>query len=271
MHDRSDIASRMKGYEKVTDYRLVNRSVTICRIDGRAFHTLTRGFVKPFDLVLTQSMQNTMKYLCQNIQGCVLGYHQSDEISLAIIDYENLDTTPWFDNRIQKICSITASMATLAFNRAFQDNIAAAMNAHSISDELSTIYTKALMKGAMFDCRAFNLPKEEVCNYFYWRQLDATRNSIEMVGQAHFSHKELMNKSCNDIQNMLLTQKDINWNNYPEYLKRGSCCIKTDQRVQNPDKPGEYVTRQVWVIDRIIPVFKGDDRKYINDTILFEE
>ena len=119
----------------------------------------------------------------------------------------------------------------------------------------------------MFDARCFNIPKEEVANYFYWRQLDATRNSIQMVGQANFSHKELQNKSCNDIQNMLLTQKDINWNNIPTYQKRGSACIRYEDRVEYPD--GTHVWRNKWKIDKEIPIFKNEGREYIEKLINF--
>ena len=97
--------------------------------------------------------------------------------------------------------------------------------------KLNEVYNKALEKGAMFDARAFNVPREEVTNFIYWRQLDATRNSIQMVGQANFSHKELQNKSCNMIQDMLFTQRGINWNDLPTHLKRGSCCIKNNTNI----------------------------------------
>ena len=121
--------------------------------------------------------------------------------------------------------------------------------------------SKSYKKGAMFDARCFNIPKEEVTNYFYWRQLDATRNSIQMVGQANFSHKELQNKSCNDIQNMLLTQKDINWNNMPIYQKRGSACIKYIESIDYPD--GTTTKRNRWKIDNEIPIFNNEGREYI--------
>ena len=101
----------------------------------------------------------------------------------------------------------------------------------------------------MFDARCFNIPKEEVTNLIYWRQLDATRNSIQMVGQANFSHKELQNKSCNDIQDMLMLEKGINWNDFPTHQKRGSCCVK------NGDEG--------WRIDIEIPIFKDEGRDYI--------
>ena len=193
----------------------MRRCPVAIRIDGKAFHTFTRGFQKPFDDVLIKSMQETMKYLCENIQGCVLGYTQSDEITLILVDYKKLTSSAWFDYEVQKICSIAASMATMAFNKFFRDNVGDYLyenyDDQYLADYIETLQN-AVDNGAMFDARCFNIPKEEVTNLIYWRQLDASRNSIQMVGQANFSHKELQNKSCNDIQDMLMTQKGINWN-----------------------------------------------------------
>lgn len=134
-------------------------------------------------------------------------------------------------------------------------------------------YANAINKGAMFDARCFNIPKEEVTNYIYWRQLDATRNSIQMVGQAYFSHKELHCKSCNNIQDMLMLQKGINWNNLPVYQKRGSCVVKAYYVEENSNKKGDNteVERSRWIIDRNIPIFKGEDRKYIDELIYVGE
>ena len=129
----------------------------------------------------------------------------------------------------------------------------------------------------MFDSRCFNIPKEEVANLIYWRQLDATRNSIQMVGQANFSQKQLQNKSCNQIQDMLMTQKGINWNDFPVYQKRGSCCVKeTYTHVEttgysNKTVSFETTTRTRWKIDLNIPIFKGEDRNYIEKLVDCEE
>jgi tRNA(His) 5'-end guanylyltransferase len=230
------------------------------RIDGKAFHTFTRGFKKPFDRILMSSMQDTMKYLCENIQGCVLGYTQSDEITLILVDYKKLTSSSWFDYEVQKMCSVSASMATMAFNQVFNyyidhDRFKQQFNIWYEYEYYDTL-TKSASKGAMFDARVFNIPKEEVTNLIYWRQLDATRNSIQMVGQANFSHGQLQNKSCNDIQDMLMLQKGINWNDYATDEKRGSCCIK--------DSDG-------WIIDRNIPIFKGEDREYIDKLVYVGE
>ena len=275
MSVNDELGTRMKEfYEEVPKTRLVRRMPVAIRIDGKAFHTFTRGFQKPFDEILVKSMQDTMKYLCENIQGCVLGYTQSDEITLILVDYQNLNSCAWFDYEVQKMCSIAASMATMAFNKFFTKNVNYFEMTHEHDDtinEYCTTLVNAAEKGAMFDARCFNIPKEEVCNLIYWRQLDATRNSIQMVGQANFSHKELQNKSCNMIQEMLLAEKGINWNDYPTYLKRGSCCIKTT--IQNPNvdiKDGAY-PKSVWMIDLDIPIFKGDGRDYIDKLVFIGE
>ena len=235
VHD--DLGCRMKTfYEQIPKTKLMRRCQVAIRCDGRSFHTFARKFQKPFDEVLIKTMQETMKYLCENIQGCVLAYTQSDEITLILVDYKKLTSSAFFDYEVQKICSITASMATMAFNKFFEKNIqefSESNECKGLDIKYLDIYREALNKGAMFDARCFNIPKEEVTNLCYWRQLDATRNSIQMVGHANFSHKELQNKSCNDIQDMLMTQKGINWNNLPTYQKRGSCCVKENHFIEN--------------------------------------
>ena len=279
IHD--DLGVRMKTfYEQIPKTKLIRRCPVAIRIDGKAFHTFTRGFQKPFDEVLIKSMQETMKYLCENIQGCVLGYTQSDEITLILVDYKKLTSSAWFDYEVQKICSIAASMATMAFNKFFRDNVGDYLyenyDAQYLADYIETLQN-AVDKSAMFDARCFNIPKEEVTNLVYWRQLDASRNSIQMVGQANFSHKELQNKSCNDIQDMLMTQKGINWNDLPTYQKRGSCCVRNKIVIQSD---GVMATAQLrdtskseneWIIDTDIPIFKGEGREYIDRLVFVGE
>lgn len=275
---RDDLGNRMKTfYEEIPKTRLMRRTPVIIRIDGKAFHTFTRGFKRPFDDVLIKTMQETAKYLCENIQGCQLAYTQSDEISLLLIDYQRFETSAWFDYEIQKMCSISASMATMAFNRVFGETVS---DLKVDDTKPMDRYFEAAYSGAMFDARVFNIPREEVTNYFYWRQLDASRNSIQMVGQSNFSHRELQYKSCNDIQDMLMTQKGINWNDFLTYQKRGSCVIKEDyfqscedgnfvklsDGCSDPyeDEESESgVWRSRWIIDMDIPIFKGEGREYI--------
>lgn len=288
--DSSNLAIRMKeNYEKRARTYLTRRTPVAIRLDGKAFHTFTRGFQKPFDEVFVATMQNTMKYLCENIQGAVFGYCQSDEITIILQDYATFTTDAWFDYQVQKICSVAASMATMAFNKTFTSEIEKAQMVYHYGmvpqcveyQEETTNYFKTLLaaadKGAMFDARCFNIPKEEVCNLIYWRQLDATRNSIQMVGQANFSHAELQDKSCNDTQDMLMIQKGINWNNYPTHLKRGSACIKEEYYAGEiipgcedcPMDPAYIRTR--WIIDTEMPILKGENRNYVDKLIYIGE
>ena len=271
---RDDLGNRMKTfYEQIPKIRLMRRTPVVIRIDGKAFHTFARGFKRPFDDVLIKTMQETAKYLCENIQGCSLAYTQSDEISLLLIDYQRFETSAWFDYEIQKMCSISASMATMAFNNIFRDMVGELHIKGTLEEEYSCILYKVAQKGAMFDSRVFNIPREEVTNYFYWRQLDASRNSVQMVGQANFSHKELQHKSCNDIQDMLMTQKGINWNDFPAYQKRGSCVVRNKVVLESDDVTEKCMLRDPkqgennWIIDKDIPIFKGEGRQYIEQFV----
>ena len=273
-----ELGNRMKNnYENVPKTRLTRRTPVAIRLDGKAFHTFTRGFERPFDSVLMEAMQDTMKYLCKNIQGCVFGYTQSDEITLILIDYQKFNSEAWFNYETQKLCSVSASMATMAFNKFFQEY---AKEYRWFADDFDLEererceqYIRAEKQGAMFDARCFNIPKEEVANLIYWRQLDATRNSIQMVGQAHYSHNELQNKTNSQIQDMLMADYNINWNDFSIDCKRGSCCIRNYQicdpygnRLANPD-----IAEGAWFIDREIPIFKGEDREYIERWIFVGE
>lgn len=141
VHD--DLGVRMKTfYEQIPKTKLMRRCPVAIRIDGKAFHTFTRGFQKPFDEVLIKSMQETMKYLCENIQGCVLGYTQSDEITLILVDYKKLTSSAWFDYEVQKICSIATSMATMAFNKAFSKNVEDFEQYYATEHEINGWYGK---------------------------------------------------------------------------------------------------------------------------------
>ena len=101
---------------------------------------------------------------------------------------------------------------------------------------------------ACFDSRAFSLPVPEVCNYFIWRQQDAIRNSINSVGHVYFAHNELQGLNTVDLQNKLLKEKNVDWNDYYTAYKRGCCCYRGSENK--------------WIIDTEIPVFT-DDRSYI--------
>ena len=278
MSNRKDsLGDRMKeNYENRSKTYLVRRMPVIIRLDGKAFHTFTKGLMKPYDEIFHNTMNATMKYLCENIQGCKLGYTQSDEITLLLTDYDTLTTDAWFDNNVQKICSVSASMATMAFNKFFCDEVNKTYTYFTCTeygceyvkdvDLFDKLFDNYFSKigSAMFDSRCFNVPKDEVTNCFIWRQQDATRNAIQMLGQCNFSHKELHGKSCNDIQDMLMLEKGINFNDMSTEFKRGVCCIKKTTQDERIDiKDGCYPI-QKWVIDKEIPIFT-QDRDYIEN------
>lgn len=204
---KDEFGNRMKGYENVFRQILPQRLPVIIRIDGAHFHTYTRGMTKPFDELLIKAFWETSKYLAQNIMGCKLIYHQSDEISILLTNYDKLTTQSWFENNLQKIVSVSASMATAKFNEVVKEYY----------------QDKPL---ATFDSRAWVLPHDEVTNYFLWRQQDATKNSVSMVAQANFDHKELQGLSGSQLQDKLFLEKGINWNDLPTWQKRGACITK---------------------------------------------
>lgn len=264
---KDDLGKRMKGfYEEVSRTRLVRRIPVAIRIDGKAFHTFTKNLKKPFDDVLTQSMQKTMQYLCKNIQGCIFGYTQSDEITLILQDYKTLDTCAWFDYEVQKMCSIASSMATMYFNKTFLQEIALVEDALKTqtlkdADTYVAVLKKAADMGAMFDARAFNIPKEEVCNLVYWRQIDAQKNAISMVARAYFTEKELDRKGSKDKIEMLKEHHGISiMEEYPVYQMRGTSCIRKEY-----EKDG--VVRHKWVLDKEMPLLVGENREYLDKLV----
>lgn len=267
-----ELAARMKGYEKNSSTTLSADQPVIIRIDGKAFHTFTKGLRKPFDQILTEAMQQTMLYLCQNVQNCVFGYTQSDEITLVLVTDKSDKTDPWFGNNTQKMCSVAASMATVAFNKAFyeftDDFLAMQAEAWNSSDADIKYggHLETKLFAATFDARAFNIPKEDVINNLIWRQKDAIRNSIMATGRAYFSHKQLHGKSSQDVVAMLQEKKTLRWEDVPLRNQRGSCCYRqpTVDRISDPRNPDQMITvnRNPWVIDHSIPLFV-DDRNYV--------
>lgn len=265
--NKDSLGDRMKeNYENRYRFFLTRRTPVIIRIDGKAFHTFTRRFKRPFDYIMAATMRDTAQYLCVNIMGCQFGYTQSDEISLLLIDYKKLASQAWFDNNLQKITSVAASMATMAFNKFFKENAEAICyfkNGEYKEYIADTETYKEQYDNAMFDARAFNIPEAEVCNYFVWRQQDAIRNSIETAGHAHFSNKELHKINCTQIKEKLSQEKDINWEDYPAIFRTGSAMRRTKTVNAAPQDTN-------WTMDGNPPLF-SKNRNYIEDLLLPEE
>ena len=204
------LGDRMKGYENVSRHYLMRRTPVVLRLDGKAFHSYTKNFDKPYSKPLHDIRKEVLSRLCKSIQGAVIGYAQSDELSIILKDWQSLETSAWFDNGLQKIVSVTASMCTANWNYlAWRDNLTSKM--------------------AMFDCRAFNIPREEVTNYLLWRQQDWERNSIQMLAQSLYSHKQLQGKSCPQLVAMIEEEHGIVWGNLESWKKQGEWWLEGEE------------------------------------------
>lgn len=265
MHDT--LGNRIKDqYESRTRFMLPRRTYTVIRVDGKAFHTLTRGFDRPFDDDLTLIMNNVAIELCKGIQGAKLAYVQSDEISIVLTDFDDVTTQAWFDGNVQKMVSISAAIATAAFNREFEKASEVACNS-GVSGAITKFLTGdyGQLKTAHFDSRVFTIPDYiEVENYLIWRQQDASRNSVQMATRSVYSHKECENKNINEMQDMLHL-KGINWNNYPAGHKRGRCIVKEEYTMTVTQYQNAPVTRSRWVV--VEPPIFTQDRDFIRKVI----
>jgi len=220
----------MKRYEDAYRMHLPRRLPVIIRIDGKSFHTFTAKMDRPFDTRLMSMLDSAATSLCVEIQGAQIAYIQSDEISILVHNYKHLNTDAYFDNNLQKICSISASIASSFMSRVFGRTV-------------------------LFDARAFVLPEAEVCNYFIWRQQDWTRNSLQMMARSLYSHHELEGKNSSDLHELIYAAGQ-NWNNIETRFKRGRCIHRS-------------AIDEIWVVDHEIPIFR-DDRSYIEKWLAVE-
>lgn len=239
----TSIGTRMKAYEDCYNYEIPNGFSTILRVDGRAFHTFTKNFYKPFDTLFMTCMRKAALYLCENITGARFAYMESDEISILIDNPYEEGQVPWFGNRVQKIASVAASMATLAFNKAYSEEVAN-FKKHYNDPYMISVYESKL-NTATFDARIFVVPEEDIPNYFLWRQQDAERNSIQMIARSLYSHKEVYGKKTSELHEMLYN-KGQNWAKYPDNMKRGSLIMPFEKTCYHGEIP---FTRKKWGIE----------------------
>lgn len=231
---KDDLGKRMKeNYEQRTRTYLPRRTYTIIRLDGKAFHTFTKGMERPFDLEFMKAMDETAKFLCANIQGAQFAYTQSDEISILLTDFAKETTDAWFDGQVQKMVSVSAALATAKFNREMQKVYLNNVGYISSKDDAQDLINEPL---AFFDSRVFTIPDPiEVENYFIWRQKDAVRNSLQMHAQSLYSHKELNGKSQAE-QHEMIHKAGENWDGLPDGFKRGRTYKKV--RIFDIETPG---------------------------------
>lgn len=275
MSDKSkdSLGDRMKAYyEDRAKTNLLRKVPVIIRADGRAFHTYCKRFEKPYSYTLNEVLNNVMKYLCENIQGAKYAERHSDEISIFVSDTDSILTDAFFDYSVQKICSIVGSMASTEFCKQL---VLSQLDSNSlITDCQHNLNAKAVIDNAFkfipfnekwptFDARCYNMPADEVSNYFYWRMLDAKRNSIQGLAQSKFSHKELCGKNCNELQEMLFQKHGINWNSLPQGQKTGFVCLKKEKVVRNLSNKATYEIKT--------PVMEYDKDLLIRDVWTVEE
>lgn len=247
--DKSSLGDRMKEYEATTQGNVLRRTPVIIRVDGKAFHTFTRAFrddnaPDPFSPVMHRLMTRTAMAMVANTQCAVLAYTQSDEISILLRDWDRHETQQWFGGKLQKMISVSAAQATGYFNFFLNQEWPEQLD-----------YVGAV---PLFDSRVFQLPMDEVTNYFVWRQQDASRNSVQMLGRHHYSHKSLHRKNVSQVQDMLMgLSPQVNWNDIETWKKRGTCVLP------NPDT---FDSSAQTVVDEEIPIFTKN-RNYIEDVL----
>lgn len=266
MTDKTTLGDRMKQYESTTQTHLLRRTPVIIRIDGRAFHTFTKRLVSevqatrqimipsnkivdpslsrtPFSVIMHELMSNTTATLFNQVQNCVFAYTQSDEISLVLRDWDRHETQQWFGGNVQKMVSLSSSIATASFN-------------YFLSKHHAPSWVGDFVH---FDARVYNVPKDEVVNYLIWRQQDASRNSVQMLGRFHFSQKQMQGKSNSQVQDMLMLEKQVNWNDLPTWMKRGTAVYQRSDW-------SEVMSFHRSKVDVEIPIFT-QDRNFVDQHI----
>lgn len=236
-----DLGNRMKNYEVASRLSLPPRMPLVIRVDGKAFHTYTRHFQKPFDDDITSTMVTVMHVLCEKVPGVRLAYTFSDEISLLVQSYANHNSEQWYDNDLQKIVSITAAYASSWFTTTIQK-------------------THPDASPAIFDSRAHVIPEDDVVNYFIWRQREATRNSISTYARHVFSHKGVENKSCVMLLHDLV-EAGKPWKNLPGRYRYGIAMKKRARSVPP-------TVRHVFTPDIDSTPNFLDDRTYVKEALL---
>lgn len=271
---------KMKACGQMPIMKLTGVNHRIIHIEGNDFRTFTRGFELPFDNILIKSMDEATRYLCEYVPGCVLGYTHSDDIYLLLPNYEPLVAEVFLRKVEQRTCSRIASMATMAFNKAFTRNAEEFIRCSGYPnpnflkyERLIAAYERAIETGAIFSAQCYVCPDEEMTDYLYWQQQIAERNSIRLIAQAHFSHRALAGKSDSQIRRMLLQQKGVDLDDFAAYEVRGRCCIRhgsgvaTDDNITTAHLRNTSYTESVWFTDGNIPLFKGDGKEYVEELI----
>ena len=253
------LKEKCEAMRKTTDYHLPKKTYVMAMIDGRSFSRLIKNnYEKPFDDKFISMMNEVAKYVCKNVQGCCFAYTQSDEITFILTDFENEETSAFFDYRLCKMLSIIPSLATAKFNQLVTLNI---LDTPCSSNDMKKFVEMQPL--AQFDCKVWDAENfNNVFAYILWRQIDCVRNSKQQAAQTYLSHKQLMNKNTDEQVKMLLDEKGIDWNNYANGKKYGRFIYKEeiDKKIPN----GDICKRNVWLAHDGFPLFeKGGKQKLL--------
>lgn len=256
-------------YRGLTDYKLLPGSYVIVMLDGRSFSKLIKNkFNKPFDDNFIDMMNETAKYVCENVQGCKLAYVQSDEISLVLTDFDTPTTDTFFGYRLCKMQSIIASLATAKFNQLMTVyNLSKNCYENKLEDDEETIYNvkQAIEKISksnlmQFDCKCWNVPSiNDVFAWFLYRQIDCVRNSKQQTAQTYLPHKMLLKLDTDAQIKLLIEEKNIDWNCYPMNHKYGRFIWKQKVLMSNIDT-GELYHRHKWLVQPAFPLMEENGR-----------
>ena len=254
-----NLKEKCEYYRGLTDYRLLPNAYVLVMCDGRTFSKLIKNnFQKPFDEDFVKMMDETAKYVCENVQGCKAAFVQSDEISFMIKDEG--EATPFFGNRMCKILSIISSLATARFNQLFTKY----QLKHS---KFGVVQTMNHLKLAQFDCKCWNVPSEDdAFAWFLYRQHDCTKNSKQQTAQTFLSHKELLGLSADEQIEKLKIEKSINWEDYRNGLKYGRLVRRVEHQTEVTIAPNKKypegatipVTRNSWEAEDATPFEKEE-------------
>ena len=257
-NNKDSLGERMRqNYEFPYRFFLTKRTPIIIRIDMQNAHNFTSFMKKPFDPIFIESMHNTALNLCEQLTNVEFAYTQGDEINLFLTDYKKILLGQWQNGNLQKMVSLSASIATIEFNAAYTHAI---LNHTELDAESTNQYSSNINK-MIFESTIFNIPESEVINYFIYRQTECAKNSVQLAGGYYFNNDKLHNLNGNDIQEKL-KNIGINWNEYPSFFKRG-ICTKREEYIVHDDYKNEDIKRYRWTIDYDIPIF-ARDREYIN-------
>jgi len=264
------LSIRMKKYEDVNRYYLPSKQPVIIRVDGKAFHSYTKQSwcERPFSDILVKTFQQTTIAVCEQLMNCCIAYHQSDEVTFFLKDYERIEQQQLFAGNIQKISSTIASKFTAYFNKYMIENLLAA------NKDISKL------KLAEFDARCYTVPLHEVINCFIWRQRDAMKNSVSQYADSFFSSKQLHKKNTEDKKQLIRDTNKGDWDSLPLYIQRGTFFKKIDLElpldtlseqnlqyyIDNNLEIPDTIIRKKWIID-LTPPIVSDTKNYIEQIV----